>query len=133
MIPSKAFKSAASGKSKSRRPAPFSIRLNADERAYLERKAGNRPLGTYIRARLLDGQGAARKAVKSPPHDYAALARILGMMGKSEQVSCLFLLLAAAEAERIDMAEKERAALHEACGHIREMRAALISALGLTS
>ncbi|OSQ46944.1 hypothetical protein [Thalassospira alkalitolerans] len=133
MIPSQAFKSAASGKSKRPRPAPFSIRLNPDERAYLERRAGKRPLGTYIRSRLLDGQGAARKAVKSPPQDYAALARILGMMGKSEQVSCLFLLLATAEAERIDMPEKERAALHEACCHIQEMRAALISALGLKS
>lgn len=37
---------------KRNRPAPFPIRFSADERAYLERKAGNRPLGTYIRSQL---------------------------------------------------------------------------------
>lgn len=58
---------------------------------------------------------------------------MLGLMGKSEQVSCLFLLLAAAEAERVSLAEAEQAALQNACADIRDMRSLLIEALGLKS
>lgn len=36
-------------------PPPFSLRLSADERAELFRRAGNKPLGAYIRSRLLAG------------------------------------------------------------------------------
>ncbi len=113
------------------RPAPFSIRLSAEERAYLEDKAGNRPLGVYIRAKLLGDAQKRRKATHKPSVDRAALAQILGLLGKSEQVSCLFLLLAAAEAEQVTLSGKDRAALHGACASMRDMRALLIKALGL--
>ncbi len=36
-----------------KRPAPFPIRLSPEEHAYLEHRAGNRPLGTYAREVLL--------------------------------------------------------------------------------
>ncbi len=118
---------------KHKRPAPFSIRLSAEERASLERKAGSRPLGRYIRAKLLGDDETPRKAARTPTIDYALLGQVLGMLGKSEQVSCLFLLLAAAEAERVRLGEAERQALDEACTDVREMRALLIRALGLRS
>ena len=57
----------------------------------------------------------------------------MGLLGKSDQVKCLFLLLAAAEAERINLKAQERAALHAACADIDEMRSILIKALGLKS
>ena len=44
---------------KRKRPAPFPLRLNPDERAWLERKAGSRPLGAYIRDKALAGYGQA--------------------------------------------------------------------------
>lgn len=128
------FKEAAAKpvKAKRRRRAPFSIRLSDDERAKLERKAGKRSLGSYARAKLLgDDQQPRRTAAAKPSIDYALLGQALGKLGKSEQVSCLFLLLVAAEENRVTVSEKDRAALHDACTGVREMRAALMGALGL--
>lgn len=71
--------------------------------------------------------------LRAPTIDYALLGQVLGMLGKSEQVSCLFLLLAAAEAEPVRLGEAERQALDDACADVREMRALLIRALGLRS
>lgn len=134
--PSETFTEAARSVTKPKklkRPAPFPVRFSAEERAYLERKAGNQPLGSYIRRKLLGDMEVPRKAGSKPSIDRVALAQILGLMGKSEQVSCLFLLLAAAEVDRVAMAEADRAALHEACANIREMRSLLIGGLGLRS
>ena len=125
-------KAAAKPKVKRRRPAPFSIRLSDDERAHLERKAGKRSLGAYARAKLLgDVEELRRKAAAKPSVDYAMLGQVLGKLGKSEQVSCLFLLLVAAEKNRVTMSEKDRAALHAACADVREVRSAIMGALGL--
>ncbi|MBP5857423.1 hypothetical protein KAJ83_10425 [Marivibrio halodurans] len=129
--PSKTFHAAA--RSKADRPAPFSIRLSADERAYLERKAGNRPLGRYIRAKLLGDAETRRKAARVPAIDYAMLGQVLGVLGKSELATHLCLLAAAAEAGRLELAEQDRAALKDACEDVREVRALLVAALGLKS
>ncbi len=129
----KAFTEAAR-KPKPKRPSPFCIRLSAEERAYLERKAESRPLGAYIRGRLLDGKEVKpRKSSRAPSVDHALLAKLLGMLGKSQQVSCLFLLALAEEKKRLTLAEADRAALHAACTDVRDMRALLIKALGLKS
>jgi len=118
---------------KPKRPAPFSIRLSEDERAFLARKAGNKPLGTYVRSTLLGDAETRRKPSRAPSIDYALLGQVLGMLGKSEQLSCLFMLLVAAEADRIELDESESQALRETCEDVREMRALLIQALGLRS
>lgn len=120
-----------SSKSKRQRPAPFSIRLSAEERAYLERKAGNRPLGAYIRSQLLDDAEARRKPSRAPSMDYTLLGQILGVLGKSELASRLCLLAVAAEAGRLALAEEERTALLEACADMHEVRALLVASLGL--
>lgn len=120
------------GKPKRHRPSPLSIRITDEERAILERKAGKRSLGAYVRdAALGEEQAPRRKAAAKPSLDYALLGQILGKLGQSEQVACLFLLLAAAEADRITMAEEERTALHAACADMREVRALVMGALGL--
>ena len=124
----RSFKRAASAE---KRPAPFSIRLSDQERAYLERKAGRRPLGKYIRVKLLGDQEAPRKTTRATTIDYAMLGQVLGMLGKSEQISCLFHLLAAAEADRLALDDAEKKALFDACEEVRDMRALLITALGL--
>ena len=133
---SRNFAKAASAKPapKRRRPSPLSIRLSDEERAILERKAGNRPLGAYVREQVLGEQAAPRgKGRAKPSLDAVLLGKLLGTLGKSDQVNCLFLLLAAAQTERVKMARKERAALQDACADVREMRALLIKALGLRS
>tara|TARA_R110002074_G_scaffold20119_16_gene64012 strand:+ start:1147 stop:1575 length:429 start_codon:yes stop_codon:yes gene_type:complete len=114
-----------------KRPAPFSIRLSADERAALERKAGQRPLGSYIRTKLLGDDVTPRKASRAPTIDYALLGQVLGMLGQSDQVRCLFMLLVAAEAGSIELADDENAALMQACDEVHEMRSVLVKALGL--
>ncbi|MBP5856698.1 hypothetical protein KAJ83_06740 [Marivibrio halodurans] len=129
--PSKTFRTAA--RSKPDRPAPFSIRLSAKERAYLERKAGTRPLGRYIRGKLLGDEEAPRKAARAPTIDYAMLGQVLGVLGKSELATHLCLLATAVEGGRLEMEKQDRAALREACEDVREVRALLVSALGLKS
>lgn len=124
-------KAATLDKAKRKRPSPFPIRLSAEERAILERKAGNRSLGSYIRGQLLGEAEIPRKATRAPSLDRVALAQILGLLGKSEQVSCLFLLLAAAEGQRVSMADEHSTALQDACADVREMRRLLIEGLGL--
>lgn len=117
---------------KRKRPAPFAIRLSDEERAILQRKAGKRSIGAYVRETVLgDEQAARRKGAAKPAIDSVLLGQVLGKLGKSEQVECLFLLLVAAEKNRVNMSEKDRAALHDACADMREVRAALMSALGL--
>lgn len=132
----KAFDSAAASpkKVKTKRPAPFCLRLSDEERAYLKRKAGSRPLGAYVRSQLLDGKKIKqRKASRAPSVDHALLAQLLGMLGKSQQVSCLFLLALAEEKKRLTLPEEDSAALRQACADVREMRLLLITALGLKS
>lgn len=119
---------------KKKRPAPFPVRLSDDERAILEVRAGNRPLGAYIRESLLGDAQTARKRTKAKPKaDSALLAKVLGQLGQSDQVQCLFLLLVAAENDRVVMGAAERKALLEACDAVKDMRGVLISALGLKS
>ncbi len=130
--PSVQFADASKRKPKRRRPSSLSIRITDEERAILKRKAGKRSIGAYVRdAALGDDQAPRRKAAAKPSIDYAMLGQVLGKLGQSEQVACLFLLLAAAESERVAMAEEDRAALRTACTEIREVRALVMGALGL--
>lgn len=122
----------AGNSKKRKRPGPFTIRLSDEERAILERKAGKRSLGAYVREKVLgDEQAPRRKRAAKPAVDAVMLGQVLGKLGKSEQVACLFLLLVAAEKNCVVMTETERAALHEACEGVLEVRAAVMSALGL--
>ena len=117
---------------KRRRPSSLSVRLSNKERAILTRKAGNRSLAAYIRHMVLgDAEAPRRKTKAKPALDAVLLGQILGMLGQSEQVSCLFMLLAAAEDERVAMMKADRAALQDACANVREIRVLLLKALGL--
>ncbi|EKE78041.1 hypothetical protein [Oceanibaculum indicum] len=119
-------------KPKRRRPSSLSIRVSDEERAILQRKAGKRSIGAYVREKALgDEQAPRRRSVAKPSIDSVLLGKVLGKFGQSEQVTVLFLLLAAAENERVTMGKKDRAALHAACADMREVRALVMGALGL--
>jgi hypothetical protein len=119
-------------KPKRRRPSSISVRVSEAEREVLKRKAGKRSVGAYVRERALgEDQEPRRIALSKPSIDYGLLAQLLGKLGKSDQVSCLFLLSVAVEADRVELAEKERDALEVACTDIRDMRSMLMQALGL--
>lgn len=115
-----------------KRPAPFSIRLTAEERALLKRKAGNRSVGAYVRSKLLDEKDThPRKPSRAPVIDYVALGQVLGTLGKSELATNLCLLAVAAEAGNFAASEEERAMLRAACDDVQDMRIQLVKALGL--
>ena len=63
------FNASAAQPCRRKRPAPFSIRLTADERARLEQDAGETPLATYIKFRLFNGIGPVSRP---PGHGYPA-------------------------------------------------------------
>lgn len=68
---------------KAAKPKPFSLRLTFEERARLNALAGDRPLGSFIRDRLL-GDEVDKRAFRSrrPAADKQALARaVLDIIG----------------------------------------------------
>lgn len=117
---------------KRKRPAPFSIRLSEDERAYLERKAGNKPLGTYAREKLLGDAQTPRKApVRKQRVDYEMLSGVLAMLGESELATSLCLLALAAENGSLNVTNEVAETINDAYQDIQEIRLILIRALGL--
>lgn len=111
---------------------PFSIRLSAEERKDLEKRAGNVPLGIYIRSLILDNTlpryYRRRMHTRAPVKDYEALAKILGKLGR--EYGGFYKLAQALQAKNdIDPEIRSRIlAAHEDIGFIRRE---LIRALGL--
>ena len=64
-------------KSKRRYTPPFSLRFTVEERRRLDEMAGNQPLGSYIRDRLLGEQTEKRRKTRKPAPDTALLALVL--------------------------------------------------------
>ncbi|MEO1043789.1 MAG: hypothetical protein AAFX52_16025 [Pseudomonadota bacterium] len=118
-------------------PAPFSIRFTEEERAWLDSEAGNLPLSAYIRAQLFPShvvmQSARRskKRPREPQVDHAALATALGHLGRSRLASNLNQIAKAAHIGALPVTPELCADLQDACEDVREMRTALMRALGL--
>ena len=120
-------------KSEKRTPPPFSLRLTFEERARLERDAGDMPLGAYIRSRLLDqpvGDRRPRQA-KRPVKDHQALASLLGELGKSRIANNLNQLAKAANSGSLPLTPETEKSLQEACAGVQWLRTTLTQALGL--
>lgn len=115
----------------SSRPAPFSIRLTQEERAYLEAKAGNQALGAYIRQTLLGDQQASRRKLRKPKVDDEKAAAILSELGSSRIPANLNQLAKAANTGTLDVQEETEQQLQHACAAVIAMREALFIALGL--
>ena len=114
-------------------PKPFSLRLTFDERAALEKDAGNKPLGVYIRAKLFDGEEAPRKVrtrTRKPVEDERALGRLLGELGKARLANNLNQLAKAANTGSLPVTLDTEKALRDACAAIQDMRSLLLRALG---
>lgn len=136
-VPSKAathFTQSASpvqAERKHSRPAPFSIRLTGEERAYLEHKAGNQALGAYIRQTLLGDQQASRRKLRKPKVDDEKAAAILSELGSSRIPANLNQLAKAANTGTLDVQEETEQQLQHTCAAVIAMREALFIALGL--
>lgn len=112
-------------------PPPFSLRLTFEERARLLDLAGGAPLGAYIRERLLTDVVSARRARKSPVRDGEALAKVLACLGQSRLSSNLNQLAKAVNTGSLPVTPETEQSLVAACEEVRQMRQALIAALGL--
>jgi hypothetical protein len=131
---SDAFGAASSGEREARSgktPAPFSLRLTKDERAYLDQQAGGRPLGTYIRERLLGGTADKRRPVRKPKVDEKRIALVLAELGRSRLSANLNQLAKAVNMGTLDVSQEVERELQAACRAVITMRDTLIGALGL--
>jgi len=111
--------------------SPFSLRLTAEEKAILKEQAGGRPLGSYIRSRLLGDKVQKRRKTRMPSTDHQKLALVLSELGKSRLASNMNQLAKAANIGVIDTSDGVIADLEDACRSISQMREILIVALGL--
>ncbi len=117
-------------------PAPFSLRLTFEERAALEKEAGNKPLGAFIRSKLFRGSEAPRKQrtrSRKPLKDDKALAELLGKLGQSRLASNINQLAKASNTGSLPVTPDTEQALQNACNDVRVMRMLLMQALGYYS
>jgi hypothetical protein len=108
---------------------PFSIRLTPAERASLEQRAGQQPLGTYVRCVLLGDGAKKRRAFRKPPVDDLKVAALLSELGRSRLSSNLNQLAKSANMGTLDVDDDIRLQLQQACVAIVAMREALLIAL----
>ena len=111
---------------------PFSVRLTDEERAYLEELAGKRPLGAYIRQKLLGEKADKRKRnLRKPTLNDKQYAELLAALGQGRWSSNLNQLAKHANIGTLDVSKDVEQELHDACGAVLAMRDALLMALNL--
>lgn len=123
------FNDIASGEAKKKREAPFSLRLTFEERAALEKMAGDMPLGAYIKAVLFDGAPHKVKRKPSAVSDPEALGRVLGALGKSRLSQNMNQLAKASNMGSLPVTPETEDEIRQACADIAAMRAELLLAL----
>lgn len=116
---------------KRKRPAPFAIRLSAEERARLEREAAGAPLGTYIKAKALGEPMARMRRTGQSVEDRQAFAQALGLLGKSRLSSNLNQLARLANTGSLPLTPEVEEELLAALADVRAIRRLLMEALGL--
>jgi len=119
-------------KNKKKAPPPLSLRLTEAERDMLEKAAGNASLSAYIRERVFGEAAQKRKSRnRNPVKDHEALARVLGLLGRSKIANNLNQLAKDSNCGALVLDEDTDAKIEEAYAHIVSMRNELIRALGL--
>lgn len=112
--------------------APFSLRLTFEERAILEKAAGDMPLGAFIKRKAFDGKpiAAPRRGRRYAVADHQALAQVLALLGQSRLSSNLNQLAHAANTGSLLVTNETEKALREAAAEVAQMRKLLLQALG---
>jgi hypothetical protein len=117
---------------RSKRVAPFSLRLNETERDRLTQEARGAPLGSYIKAKVLgDAPPLRLRRSGLAVEDRQALAKALALLGKSRLASNLNQLAHLAHVGALPATPEIEAELSEALADIREIRRLVMLALGL--
>lgn len=117
-----------------KRPAPFSLRLSAAERARLVGESKGTPLGTYIKSKVLGTVPPVHlRRTGLAIEDRQALARVLALLGGSRLSNNLNQLARAANIGALPITPETELELAEALHDVRSMRLSLLKALGLTA
>lgn len=120
-------------KKPAKRLPPLSLRLSESERAELRHLAGNRPLGSYIKGRLFQGDnsGAQPRPRQPASHDRKLLAELLRALAQADVIRTVGDIRRACQDESLVLSDEAELAVHQACTDISEMRKNLVVALGL--
>ncbi|MEM7097965.1 MAG: hypothetical protein AAF541_06875 [Pseudomonadota bacterium] len=110
---------------------PFSMRLTASEREFLDRHAGNKPWAQYIRERVFGDVARPRQARRRTRIEDQELVAALSGLGQSNLYFNLNQLASSADIGLLDIDEETHTQLKEAAGAVLAMRCALLMALGL--
>ena len=118
-------------KNQKKRPHPLSIRLNEQERAWLEHRANGLPISTYIKSVLFpDGTPSKPKHPRTRNAHLAEVAKLLAILGQTRIAANLSILANAAESGSLDMNEPVTQTVLKACADIEEIRDVLMRELG---
>lgn len=119
---------------RSKKLPPFSLRLTFEERARLEELAGDEPLGSYIKRKVFNGNGAgikrARSRVRRPIKDEKRLAQVLAILGQSRIANNLNQLAKSANLRTLPVIPEVERDIRRACANVALMRRELLRALG---
>ena len=107
----------------------FTIRLTDDEKRLLLERAGQVPLGIYVRGLIL-GADVRQKRRSTPLKDNTALARVLAALGQSRLASNVNQLAKLANIGALPMTPETETEIANACAAISAMRRDLLMALG---
>lgn len=120
---------------RTRRPAPFSLRLTFEERSRLEQLAAGESLSAFIKRHVFTDQGQRNAAPptkrgKAPVKDHILLGQVLAALGTSRLSQNLNQLAKAVNTGNLPMPYEVERELKQACADIAIMRALLMQALG---
>lgn len=112
------------------RPAPFSLRLNDEERQRLEAQAGAMPLASYIKSVVFDAAAPKyRKRRKSPVAEQQLLAEVLVRLGQTRHANNLNQIAKAINQGTLYVDDELAADIQAALADIAWMRITLMEAL----
>lgn len=109
---------------------PYSLRLSADERAFLDQQCQGAPWSSYIRECVF-GRRASKRNRRTPKVDDRKLASALATLGQSRVSSNLNQLAKSVNTGTLDVSRQTETQLQDACAAVLEMRKALLVALGM--
>ena len=114
------------------RPAPFSLRLTPQERAELERLAGDMSLSAFIKDRVFDPDNPhPRRRRRRSVADHKALAQAMAMLGSSRLSQNMNQLAKATHTGNLPLPDQVARELERGCADIRAIREMLMRALGI--
>jgi len=120
--------------SKTKRPAPFSLRLSEEERNKLEDQAGAMPLASYIKSVVLSEDAPKYRRRRKPPvADQQLLAEVLARLGETRHANNLNQIAKHLNQGTLIIDNELEADLNQALIEVAWIRNALMRALGSRS